>query len=137
MNLYIREHDDYRTGTEITVYDKEELKLYYESESEDEEENINNKSDATDDFDKKLGMDEDMLDIITINNIIKDTYVVYLICGRGYYQSDHTSIIHIINQNNKEDAKNILLHLYSDINEQQPFVTTGHTSSYKETGYYP
>jgi len=134
MNLYIRTHDDYRSGIDITVYDKEDLKSEYVSE--DDSDDSNNVEPITDEkFNIKLDMDEDMLDIITINNTFHDTYAVYLIYGEGYHDSEKTKIIHIINQ--IDDTINILQHLYSDINGHQPFVQTGYTCSYKSEGYYP
>jgi hypothetical protein len=130
MNLYIREHDDYRSGTDVSVFDIDGLKDYYFSDESDE----SNDDLTTDErFKERLDMDEDLYDVITINDIPNDTYAVYLICGEGYYEK--TNITHIINQ--ETDSDEILNHLYSDINGHQSFVSTGYTSSYKETGYYP
>jgi hypothetical protein len=133
MKLYIRHHDDYRSGVDITVYDTEDLKIEYESENESENDEL-----ITDEkFNIKLDMDEDMLDIVTLNNKFNDTYAIYLICGNGYHDPEKTNTIHVINQNNKDDANKILQNLYSDINNCQPFLQTGYTVSYKQEGYYP
>jgi hypothetical protein len=107
------------------------MKDYYFSDDESDESNDDLTVDGK--FKMKLDMDEDLYDILTISDIPNDTYAVYLICGEGYYGK--TNIIHIINQETNSDE--ILNHLYSDINRHQPFVSTGYTSSYKETGYYP
>ena len=130
MELYIKEHDDYRSGPDLSVYTKEELKIEYQEEDDSNDELITDEQ-----FQIKLDMDEDLLDIITLNNEFNDVYVVYLICGEGYHQK--TDIIYIMDYNNEIEARNILIHLYSDINNRQPFVETGFTSSYKSTGYYP
>lgn len=133
MNLYIREHDDYRDGKHLTVFDVEDLKLEYESEDSSDDDNMI----SDEKFKIRLDMDEDMLDVITLNNIFNDTYAIYLICGEGYHEPEKTKIIHIINQDNEIHADNILKNLYSDINNHQPFVQTGTTCSYKPEGYYP
>ena len=131
MKLYIREHNDYRSGTDVSVFDIDGMKeYYYSNESEDDS---NNEIISDERFNERLDMDEDLYDIITINDIPNDTYAVYLICGEGYYEK--TNIVHILNQ--ETDSDEILNHLYSDINGYQSFVSTGYTSSYKETGYYP
>ena len=130
MNLYIREHDDYRSGTDVSVFDIDSLKDYYFSDESDE----SNDEPITDErFKERLDMDEDLYEIIILNDLVNDKYAVYLICGEGYYGK--TNIIHVINQ--ETDSDEILNHLYSDINGHQSFVVTGHTPSYKETGYYP
>ena len=131
MKLYIREHDDYRSGTDVSVFDIDGMKEYYYSDESGD--GLNNETITDEWFNMRLDMDEDLYDIITINDIPNNVYAIYLICGVGYYEK--TNIVHVINQ--ETDSDKILNHLYSDINGHQPFLTTGYTSSYKETGYYP
>ena len=131
MNLYIKSHDDYRSGIDITVYDIEDLKSEYEYG--DDSDNVETITDEQ--FNTILDLDEDMLDIVTLNDITNDTYEVYLIYGEGYHEPEKTKIIHIVNQ--IDNPINILQYLYSDINGHQSFVQTGYTCSYKPEGYYP
>ena len=144
MNLYVKRYDDYRTGIDIIVVEEENLKYEYledsyESESYSSNElctpdlDINLMTDEK--FKEKLNMDENFYDSITINNEFKDTYTVYLIYGEGNHEPEETNVIHIINQPNKNDAVNIMKHLYSDINDHQPFVRT--SDDYKPQGFYP
>lgn len=153
MNLYIKRYDDYRTGIDIKVFNEEDTKYKYledsyESESYSENSNLDDLDGLctgdldielmTDErFNVKLNMDENILDIVTLNNKYNDTYSVYLIYGEGNHEPENTNIIHIINQSNKDDAINMMKHLYSDINDQQPFLRTGDLGSYKPQGYYP
>jgi len=131
MNLYIREHHDYRSGTDVSVFDIDGMKEYYFSDESDEDPNDETITDER--FNERLDMDENLCDIISIDDLVNGTYAVYLICGEGYYEK--TNILHVLNQ--ETDSDEILNHLYSDINRHQPFLVTGYTSSYKENGYYP
>lgn len=137
MNLYIKRYDDYRTGIDIIVVDKENLEEEYLSEFSEYEnsDDLDVKLMTDEKFNEKLDMDENIYDIITLNNEFKDTYTVYLIYGEGYHNPEETKVIDIINQPNKNDATNIMKHLYSDINNHQPFVQT--SDDYKPQGYYP
>lgn len=154
MNLYIKRYDDYRTGIDITVIEEENLKYEYLSDSYESESNSESDSESDDldlnelctgdldlklmtdeKFNDKLNMDENILDIITLNNAFNDTYAVYLIYGEGNHEPENTNVIHIINQSNKDDAVNMMKHLYSDINDHQPFFRT--SDDYKPEGYYP
>jgi len=137
MKLYIKRFDDYRTGIDIIVLDEEKLKRgylsdqSYDSDSEDSEVMTNEK------FNDKLDMDLNIWDRIILNNIYKNTYAVYLIYGEGYHEPKNTNIVHIINNDNKDDAISMMKYLYSDINGYQPFVKTGYVENYKPDGYYP
>jgi len=151
MNLYIKRYDDYRTGIDIKVSDEENLKYkYLEDSYESESYSENSNSDDLDGlctgdldlklmtdekFKEKLNMDENILDIITLNNTFNDTYSIYLIYGEGNHEPENTNVINIINQSNKDDAVNMMKHLYSDINNCQPFIRT--SDDYKPQGYYP
>lgn len=134
MNIYIIHHDDYRTGRILTVFDKEGLKNKYEDEDDDRDEDD---FISVDELNNKIEEDENLLDNVLLNNTFNDTYSVYLISGEGYHGSEDAHIIHILNKENKNDADNILLHLFSDINGHQPFVQTGYVGFYKPDGYFP
>ena len=141
MDLYIRSHSDYRRGTQIFVSDFEDLKKEYndkmnnksgsesgsESYDESDSESVNES-----DIDNYIQNDEDILDIVMIDDIpMIDRYNIYLIYGCIY------EIYHVIVTDDLQYAKTILQQLFSDINECKPFIVTGMTCAYKETGHYP
>lgn len=138
MELYIRKYNDYRTGTEITVSDYEDLKEELNNSNESKTESSESKTESSesesksDEIDKYILNDKYLLDIVMIDCIPEtDDYIIYLIYGCIY------NIYHIVNTDNLEYAKTILKQLFSEINECQPFVVTGMSCAYKEEGYYP
>ena len=115
LKLVLKYSEDYRTGTKIWI-DKKELV--------EQEEEYSSEEDYSD--------DESFAAEIYLQT--SDRYRVYLICGEFHIQEYKSRIL---STSNEKKAKKTLKYLYSEINGQQPFVTTGHTSAYKETGYYP
>lgn len=59
-------------------------------------------------------------------------FKVYLLC-----EFDRYEIINEWEFKSKRDATNHINKAYSQLEGTLPFVVTGHTCSYKETGYYP
>lgn len=110
MNLYIRQYDNYRRGSIMTVldFDNEEYRD-----------------------------DERLLDTMTISDLpVTNEYGVYLLWADVYEYLIQKNCP-IICTNDLTYAETILKQLFSDINERQPFVQTGMTCAYKEIGYYP
>ena len=150
MNLFIRKYSDYRTGNKITVSDIDDLIHEYikregnvhsidiiligeknDIETTSQEEIANKAL-------EKLMDDESLLAIINEDGSFKfdttDKYSLYIITGEAY---DEYEIFHIKTIEDQEMAEKLLMQIFSDINNCQPFVMTDLTPGYREVGYYP
>jgi hypothetical protein len=116
IDLYVFLRDSFRAGVNIELFD----------------ENTHNKKKIK----KKLVNDDDFIGKFQID-LLHDDYEDYCVSLFILYNSNIFKLIHINKTKNLEKAKEIVKHIYSEINGFQEFIMTGEDEFYKKKGYYP
>lgn len=119
-DLYAIYCDDYRSGFNIDFYtlaDSEESKIFTKLASECE-------------------IPDEMILVSLDKELFENTKYVFAIIDYGDVFID--GYIRLYKKcTTIDEALNLFLKVYSLYGNSLPFVVTGHTSSYKEKGYYP
>lgn len=159
MKFHILCVSDYRTGRKYSVrltkdliesYSKKEQLETSESyqDNQDNQDNPDQSSAESgtnpDDYDSDDSIDNDIYYAITNHGIDYFCSIEYSLRSKKDYtllilygESDNPGVYKINEYDDYNDAETFCNYLYYKINGCKPFVETGMTSAYKETGYYP